>query len=75
MNIASTGSGNASDDSLAIEHLFQSYFSRLCYFAYRLIGNKEAAQDIVQDSFIKYWDRRRDFSNEPSVKSFLFNAD
>ncbi|MEI2739399.1 MAG: RNA polymerase sigma-70 factor [Chitinophagaceae bacterium] len=33
---------------------------------------KMQRKNIVQDSFIKYWDRQNDFNNESSVKTFLY---
>lgn len=57
---------------MSIEYLFNAYYSRLCYFADKMISDKDAAEDIVQDSFMKYWDRQNNFDNEPSVKTFLY---
>ncbi|HQX95865.1 MAG TPA: RNA polymerase sigma-70 factor [Chitinophagaceae bacterium] len=53
-------------------NLFDLYYTRLCYFAHKLIGNKEASEDIVQDAFVAYWKKSADFDNELSIKSFLY---
>lgn len=60
------------DSRLYIKHLFDLYYTRLCYFAHKLISNKEGAEDIVQDAFVAYWKKQTDFDNEPSIKSFLY---
>ncbi len=59
-------------NNLGIRHLFDLYYKRLCYFAHKLIGNKEAAEDIVQDAFVAYWKKSTDFENELSIKNFLY---
>jgi len=55
-----------------IKNLFDLYYTRLCYFAHKLIGNKEASEDIVQDAFVVYWKKNADFDNEFSIKRFLY---
>lgn len=59
-------------NDLDIRSLFDLYYTRLCYFANRLIGNKDAAEDIVQDAFVAYWKKSTDFENELSIKNFLY---
>lgn len=63
---------NDKDSRLFIKHLFDLYYTRLCYFAHKMILNKEAAEDIVQDAFVAYWKKQADFDNEPSIKTFLY---
>ncbi|MEI6949718.1 RNA polymerase sigma-70 factor [Paraflavisolibacter sp. H34] len=55
-----------------MKQLFQLYYSRLCYFAFKMIEDREAAQDLVQDAFVGFWHRRDDFDSEPAVKTFLY---
>ncbi|MEO5945354.1 MAG: RNA polymerase sigma-70 factor [Chitinophagaceae bacterium] len=59
-------------NDFGIRHLFEVYYRRLCYFAHKLIGDKDAAEDIVQDAFVAYWKKSADFDNELSSKSFLY---
>ncbi|MCU7549660.1 RNA polymerase sigma-70 factor [Chitinophagaceae bacterium LB-8] len=54
------------------EYLFKLYYSRLCYFAFNMIEDKDASEDIVQDVFIKFWKQRSDFDHELSIKTFLY---
>ena len=46
---------------LYTKHLFDLYYARLCYFAHKLIGKKEGAEDIVQDAFIQAYHAIRGF--------------
>jgi RNA polymerase sigma-70 factor (family 1) len=61
-------------DTQALSEVYHIYFRTLCYFADKFIDNKQAAEDIVADSFIKLWEKRNDFENIQTIKSFLFVA-
>lgn len=54
------------------EVLFNKYYAGLCFYAYKFVQNKEAAKDLVQDVFVKSWDKRNDFNTELSIKNFLY---
>jgi len=38
--------------------------------AHRILNNEEDAKDVVQDSFIKLWNKRKVLGNIKSIKSF-----
>ena len=40
----------------------------------KLSGNKDLAEDVVQQVFIKLWESRTELRIETSVKSYLFKA-
>lgn len=52
--------------------LFKEFYASLCLFATHYLGDQEAAADIVQESFLKYWNKRADFDNYCRIKSFLY---
>lgn len=61
---------------LALEELFKSHYKPLRVYAYHFINNKEIAEDIVQDVFLEFWDRRDHirFEDKSAVKSYLFKS-
>jgi RNA polymerase sigma-70 factor (ECF subfamily) len=61
-------------DELAFDQLFREYFASLSLFAFRLIGDGNAAEDIVQDCFVMLWERRRQLEHVAAVKSYLYTA-
>lgn len=63
-----------SGDSDAFKSLFYKHSGRLCLWAYKITENKEAAEDIVQDFFIKYWENRETLSFFPSFLSYAYRA-
>lgn len=64
---------NSTDDSL--EHLMHTYASPLLRYAERLVRNNHAAQDVVQQVFIRFArldeDRR---PNDGSVRAWLYRV-
>ncbi len=63
-----------SGSPVAFEALFRSYSPRLCRFALRMIGSRMDAEDLVQEVFVKLWERRADWSPAGSVKAYLYRA-
>jgi len=59
-------------DEKAFRVLFEEFYTSLCLFAERFLGDREVAADVVQDTFLKYWDRHADFDNYYKIKSFLY---
>ena len=60
------------DDVRAFEELFHRYKRRLFGFFYGLALNTEDARDCVQDTFLRLWQRRRQFAQKGSFSAYLF---
>ena len=63
---------NNTSTYIDIEYLFNTYYARLCYFAYKLVKNQAAAKDLAQDVFLKHWHKRNEYSSELAIKNFLY---
>jgi RNA polymerase sigma-70 factor (ECF subfamily) len=55
----------------AFENLFRTEFKGLCFFAMKYVKDYETAREIVQDSFIRLWEKRDIIDTSKSVKSYL----
>jgi RNA polymerase sigma-70 factor (family 1) len=55
----------------AFNHVFNMFYKRICFFAAGIV-NEDCAEDIVQDAFIKLWERRHSFNNLNAIKAFLY---
>ena len=42
----------------AFEALFHAYHAEMCAFAYRYLGARDLAEEIVQEVFLCVWERR-----------------
>jgi len=60
-------------DTKAFELLFHKYHKKLYAFLFHLLQSKEDAEEIVQETFIKIWEKREDFNEGYSFNSFLFS--
>ena len=60
-------------DECSFELLFRKYYVRLCGFANKFLKDPEEAREIVQDVFLKLWEKRKDIKPEDSLTSYLFS--
>lgn len=61
-------------DKRAFEEVFKMFYSSLCYFAHKCVKDMDAAEDIVQDVFVWFYEHERHFANLTALKSFLYNC-
>ena len=60
------------DDQYAYKDLFTSLYGYLVNFARTLIREKEAAEEIVSDVFIKVWEKRKELKKIDNLKVYLY---
>jgi RNA polymerase sigma-70 factor (ECF subfamily) len=58
----------------SFESLFQTHHKSLCSLAYNIVGDKDAAKDIVQDVFFKLWKNRNEIDFGGKIRNYLFRA-
>ena len=61
-------------DERAFQTLFRKYYSAMCHFASQFLNDSELAEEIVQDMFVKIWEKRASLNIETSVKHYLFRS-
>jgi len=54
--------------------LFDSYFPSLCVFANKFLKNEDAVKDIVQEVFLRIWNKIDEFESEKSMKVYFYLA-
>lgn len=60
------------DDRRAFGLLLDRYWAPLVGFAGGIVGTRDQAKDVVQDAFIRVWQKRRDWSPTGSVRAYLY---
>lgn len=60
-------------DQKAFELLFSIFFARLNDFAKKVIKDDMVSQDIVQDTFMKLWENRKQIESV-NLEAFLFRS-
>ncbi len=61
-------------DAQSFESLFKAYCQNLIYFARRYVFDKQTAENIVQDIFVRIWTNRQNLDSTKSIKTYLFTA-
>lgn len=80
-----TGATNISNDNILcrgiaegnvriFDYVFLTYYSGLVTYAMRLGIDRMTSEDVVQDFFMKLWNRREDIIFNTSLKSYLFTS-
>ena len=59
-------------DKEALNELIEIYYDDIYSFLYRRMGNKAAAEDVTQDTFIKFIKNLPYYKEKNKLKSFLF---
>ncbi len=54
--------------------VFNLFYTSLCYYSFKVTQDQAAAEDIVEDSFIKIWERREIFFEINVLKSYLYTT-
>jgi len=61
-------------DVKAFESIFRLHYAPLCFYATGITGNKEEAEEIVQELFYIFWKERERLQLFYSIKSYLYGA-
>ncbi len=56
----------------SFQKIFELYSQSLFKFSLSYLKSKEAAEDVVQEVFIKVWDNRKNIKTGTSFQSYLF---
>ncbi|MGQ1784548.1 MULTISPECIES: RNA polymerase sigma-70 factor [unclassified Saccharicrinis] len=60
------------DDVYAFDKLFEIYAKKLFAFSFRYLKSETEAEELVQEVFIKVWEKRKTLKINTSFKSYLF---
>ncbi|WP_299580494.1 RNA polymerase sigma-70 factor [uncultured Sunxiuqinia sp.] len=61
-------------DQLAFEKLFRFYYPGLAVYARQFVTDAEKAEEIVQDFFVRFWEKHTSLQPSDSLKSYLFSS-
>lgn len=62
------------DDIESFEILFRRYYGYLCSYACQIVKDSANAEEIVQDFFVRLWEKRAKLFIETSVKNYFFRS-
>jgi len=59
-------------DERAFKMLFDAYYSALCLYSVQITGSLQQSEDVVQDLFIDFWDKKLFNRITTSLEAYLF---
>lgn len=59
-------------NQLAFNHIFTTYNRKLYFFALGYLKSEKEAEEIVQETFLKIWERREFIDPELSINAYIF---
>lgn len=61
-------------DNQSLKELFDLHYSSLCLYMIQFTKDRQDAEDIAQETFIKFWEKREKLLVTSSFKSYLFRS-
>ncbi len=61
-------------DRGAYSEIFERYSRLLLRHAFRLLNNKEEAQDVVQEVFVMLWEKKETLDPNKALSSYLYSS-
>ena len=58
----------------SVDDAFREYGDRVFTAAFQICGNKADADDVVQDTFVKYYTLDREYESEAHIKAWLLRV-
>lgn len=61
-------------DIKSYEELFRTHYGNLCSYANKYVEDLDAAEEIVQEVFVKLWENRNTIEINTNFQSYIFRA-
>ena len=56
------------------EILFKQYYEPLCNFVFGMVKDYDASEDVIQELFVKFWEKRNELPDDLSIKAYMYRA-
>jgi len=64
----------ANENSDAFREVYEMYSKNMFHYAYKVLNDKEACEDIIQNIFVAFWSKRKDATTIKNLKAYLFQS-
>lgn len=61
----------AAGDESALAELLDRHWGAVVDYAFRLLGSRDAAQDVAQEAFVRLWEHRQRWAPDSSARAIL----
>ena len=62
------------NDPSSVETLFRDHYAGLCEYAMTFVSSRATAEDLVQNLFVRLWERRERDDAPTSERAYLYRA-
>jgi RNA polymerase sigma-70 factor (ECF subfamily) len=59
-------------DENALKTIYRYYYQKLCVYMLNFTTDRNLAEDVVQDTFLKFWDKRASLKLDGSISAYLY---
>ncbi len=66
--------GLKNGDKSIFEEVYREYYIPLCYYSLKYVESIEDSEEIVQDLFLKLWEKHEELEINSSLKAYLYRA-
>ena len=63
-----------STEFIDFKQLYLEFYAALCYFAFKIVGDREEAKDIVEYVFLKVLRRKSTLTETDNIRAYLYTA-
>jgi len=56
------------------EMLFKQHYEPLCIFVFGMVKDYDTSEEIVQELFVNFWEKRNEIPDNISIKAYLYRA-
>lgn len=74
MNYPASASSTAYHNDLSFEQLFKAHYKELHAYAHVILRDPDLAEEIVQNMFLKFWEKRDLLNVQTSIKAYLYKC-
>ena len=61
-------------DQNSFKSVFDQHYQGLCNYARKFLDDMDTAEEIVQDLFVRFWEKRADMELSTSLSSYLYRS-
>ena len=61
-------------EEAAFEKIYKSYFALLRNYSASIVGDSDAAYEIIQNIFVALWENRKNLDREKSLRNYLLRS-
>ena len=62
------------NDEKFFNEIFDQYYLSLFYYALNFVRHQDIAEDVVQETFLKIWEKKERIKTGETIKSYLYVA-